>query len=155
MKKSLLIILVILLVVSIGINIYFLVTRETANNQSYLEGKYEGGITYYNYSDDSEYVNNPDKAFLETGSLGFYNTKNTLIFYKNGVMTYNNFRGTYTYSPKIKTVTFSFTRNNYVETYTFEVSDDLKTISTTNKGKSKSKTNGELDPYYIEKYVLQ
>ncbi len=155
MKKIFIVVLIILLIVSVGFNIYFLINRETASNQSYLEGKYEGGRTYYNYSDDTEYVNNPEDSFLKTGTLGFYNTKNTLIFYKNGIMTYNDFKGTYTYSPKMKTVTFSFERNNYEETYTFEVSDDLKTISVTNKGSDTGMTNGEPNPYYIEEYILQ
>lgn len=82
-------------------------------------------------------------------------TKNTLIFYKDGTMTYNSFRGTYTYSSKMKSLTFSFYRNNYEETYNFEVSNDLKKLTNTDKGKNQSTTNGELNPYYIEEYELK
>ena len=151
MKKILIIVITILLIVSVGFNIYFLINIDIVSNQSCIEGKYEGGRTYYNYNDDTEYVR-PEDSFLD---FSFMNTKNTLIFYKNGIMTYNDFKGTYTYSPKMKTVTFSFERNNYEETYTFEVSDDLKTLNSSNKDSNIGMTNGEPDPYYIEEYVLQ
>ena len=141
------IMLLILLVISVGFNIYFLVINQ--EKQSYLEGKYEGGRTYYNYSDDKEYV---PKDYWD---LGYGKTSNTLIFYKNGTMTYNNFAGTYSYSPKIKIITFSFRRNNQEETYTFEVSDDLKILKSTNKDDNTGLINGEKLPYFIEEYLLK
>lgn len=70
-------------------------------------------------------------------------------------MTYNNFRGTYTFSHKMNTVTFSFMRNNYEETYTFEVGNDLKILKATNKNDNTGTTNGERSPYYIEEYILK
>lgn len=149
MKKSFIISLI-LLIISIGFNIYFLIsTTENEYNQSYLEGKYEGGKTYYNYSDDKEYVIQEDSP-----NFNYMKTNNILIFYTNGTMTYNDFKGTYTYSKKLKTVTFSFERNNNEETYTFEVSDDLKTLKRTNRSSNTGSTNGEPNPYYIEEYVL-
>ena len=52
MKKSLIVVLI-LLTISVVFNIYlFMINRENITNQSYLEGIYEGGRTYYNYSDD-------------------------------------------------------------------------------------------------------
>ena len=149
MKKIFTIVLI-LLIISIGFNIYFLITiNENTISQSYLEGKYEGGKTYYNYSDDKEYVR-PENSF----DVSYMKTNNTLIFYRNGTMTYNNFMGTYTYSSEMQIVTFSFERNNYEETYTFEVSDDLKTLKRTNKNINTGTTNGEPNPYYIEEYIL-
>lgn len=149
MKKIFTIVLI-LLIISIGFNIYFLITiKENTISQSYLEGKYEGGKTYYNYSDDKEYVR-PENSF----DVSYMKTNNTLIFYRNGTMTYNNFMGTYTYSSEMQIVTFSFERNNYEETYTFEVSDDLKTLKRTNKNSNTGTTNGEPNPYYIEEYIL-
>lgn len=151
MKRNFIIILLTLLIVSVSVNIYFvIINRQNIINKTYLEGKYEGGQTYYNYSDDKEYVK-PENSF----DISYIKTNNTLIFYKDGTMTYNNFRGTYTYSSKMKTLTFSFERNNYEETYTFEVSDDLKTLKRTNKDKDISTTNGERNPYYIEEYTLK
>lgn len=150
MKKSLIIVLIIL-TISVFFNIYlFMIYRANITNQSYLEGIYEGGRTYYNYSDDKKYII-PENSF----DFSYMGTNNTLIFYKDGTMTYNNFRGTYTFSPKMKTVTFSFERNNYEETYTFEVSDDLKILKTTNKYNNTGTTNGERNPYYIEEYILK
>ncbi len=150
MKKFSIMILI-LLVISVSFNIYFLIiNKEKQVAQSYLEGKYEGGRTYYNYSDDKEYVT-PENSW----DLGYMKTSNTLIFYKNGTMTYNNFSGTYSYSPKMKTITFSFERNNREETYNFEVSDDLKILKNTNKGNNTGMTNGEKNPYYIEEYLLK
>lgn len=149
--KKILIIVLILLLISVGINIYFLIiNKEKLISQSYLEGKYEGGRTYYNYSDDKEYIIPKDSFDFE-----YMKTNNTLIFYKDGIMTYNSFKGTYTYSPKMKNVTFSFKRNDYEETYTFEVSDDLKILRITNKDSNTGKTNGEYNPYYIEEYLLK
>lgn len=152
MKKSYIIIFIIvfiLLIISILFNI-LLIANENLFGKSYLEGKYEGGRTYYNYNDDTEYVITKDLS-----DLIYMKTNNTLVFYKDGTMAYNNLRGTYTNSPKMKTVTFSFIRNNYEETYTFEVSNDLKILKTSNKGKDTGKTNGQANPYYIEKYVLK
>lgn len=147
MKKFSIMILI-LLVISVSFNIYFLViNKEKQVAQSYLEGKYEGGRTYYNYSDDKEYVTPEDSL-----DWGYMKTSNTLIFYKNGTMTYNNFSGTYSYSPKMKTITFSFERNNCEETYNFEVSDDLKILKNTNKVNNTGITNGA---YYIEEYLLK
>ena len=149
MKKIFTIVLI-LLIISIGFNIYFLITiKENTISQSYLEGKYEGGKTYYNYSDDKEYVRS-EHSF----DVSYMKTNNTLRFYRNGTMTYNNFMGTYTYSSEMQIVTFSFERNNYEETYTFEVSDDLKTLKRTNKNSNTGTTNGEPNPYYIEEYIL-
>ncbi len=149
MKKIFTIVLI-LLIISIGFNIYFLITiKENTISQSYLEGKYEGGKTYYNYSDDKEYVRS-ENSF----DVSYMKTNNTLRFYRNGTMTYNNFMGTYTYSSEMQIVTFSFERNNYEETYTFEVSDDLKTLKRTNKNSNTGTTNGEPNPYYIEEYIL-
>ena len=149
MKKIFTIVLI-LLIISIGFNIYFLITiKENTISQSYLEGKYEGGKTYYNYSDDKEYVR-PENSF----DVSYMKTNNTLIFYRNGTMTYNDFMGTYTYSSEMQIVTFSFERNNYEETYTFEVSDDLKTLKRSNKNSNRGTTNGEPNPYYIEEYIL-
>ena len=150
MKKSLIIVLI-MLTISVFFNIYlFMIYRANITNQSYLEGIYEGGRTYYNYSDDKKYII-PENSF----DFSYMGTNNTLIFYKDGKMTYNNFRGAYTFSPKMKTVTFSFERNNYEETYTFEVSDDLKILKTTNKDNNTGTTNGERNPYYIEEYILK
>ena len=149
MKKIFTIVLI-LLIISIGFNIYFLITiNENTISQSYLEGKYEGGKTYYNYSDDKEYVR-PENSF----DVSYMKTNNTLIFYRNGTMTYNNFMGTYTYSSEMQILTFSFERNNYEETYTFEVSDDLKTLKRTNNNINTGTNNGEPNPYYIEVYIL-
>ena len=149
MKKIFTIVLI-LLIISIGFNIYFLITiKENTISQSYLEGKYEGGKTYYNYSDDKEYVRS-ENSF----DVSYMKTNNTLRFYRNGTMTYNNFMGTYTYSSEMQIVAFSFERNNYEETYTFEVSDDLKTLKRTNKNSNTGTTNGEPNPYYIEEYIL-
>ena len=99
---------------------------------------------------DTEYIT-PKDSF----DFSYLPTKNTLIFYKDGTMTYNSFRGTYTYSSKMKSLTFSFYRNNYEETYNFEVSNDLKKLTNTDKGKNQSTTNGELNQYYIEEYELK
>ena len=149
MKKILVALISIALTISISFNIYFVITN-TKSNQSFLEGEYIGGKKYYNYSDDTEYIT-PKDSF----DFSYLPTKNTLIFYKDGTMTYNPFRGTYTYSSKMKSLTFSFYRNNYEETYNFEVSNDLKKLTNTDKGKNQSTTNGELNPYYIEEYELK
>lgn len=152
MKKHFIIIFIImliLLIISISFNL-ILINKENLFGKSYLEGKYEGGRTYYNYNDDTEYVI-PEDSF----NLSYMKTNNTLVFYKDGTMTYNNLKGTYTYSPKMKSVTFSFIRNNYEETYTFEVSNDLKILKNTNKGKDTGTTNGQPNPYYIEEYILK
>ena len=148
--KKIIIILLIFLIISVGLNIYFIIINRVNMTQSYLEGKYEGGKTYYNYNDDKEYIR-PEDSF----DFSYIKTNNTLTFYKNGTMTYNNFRGTYTFSPKMHTVTFSFMRNDYEETYTFEVSNDLKILKATNKNDNTGTTNGERNPYYIEEYILK
>ena len=70
-------------------------------------------------------------------------------------MTYNSFRGTYTYSSNMKSLTFSFYRNNYEETYNFEVSNDLKKLTNTDKVKNLRTTNGEHNPNYIEEFELK
>ena len=148
--KKIIIILLIFLIISVGLNIYFIIINRVNMTKSNLEGKYEGGKTYYNYNDDKEYIR-PEDSF----DFSYIKTNNTLTFYKNGTMTYNNFRGTYTFSPKMHTVTFSFMRNNYEETYTFEVSNDLKILKATNKNDNTGTTNGERNPYYIEEYILK
>ena len=47
--KKIIIILLIFLIISVGLNIYFIIINRVNMTQSYLEGKYEGGKTYYNY----------------------------------------------------------------------------------------------------------
>ncbi|MBR6034299.1 MAG: permease-like cell division protein FtsX [Clostridia bacterium] len=65
--------------------------------------------------------NNNEKNYLE----GNYSD---VLFYIDGTMVYHGFRGTYTYSSKMKTVSFSFSRNNREETYTSIVDENNKTL---------------------------
>ena len=65
--------------------------------------------------------NNYEKNYLE----GNYSN---VLFYMDGTMVYNGIKGSYTYSSKMKTVSFSFYRNNREETYTSRVDKSNKTL---------------------------